>query len=114
MSRFLEKHITVILILSIAALFFLYVREGNRMVVEEAAALQEVTTAYVKENNGAYPVTDEYIGAGDYGLIYRMDKDKVLKIDFRLADKDLSHFGIETETGKIYYDRYDRLVSILN
>lgn len=73
--------------------------------------VSESVLIYKQEYNGELPIDDEtsFSKAGEVGFLYEISKEKIVNVDFKLANIDFEGFLVEEKTGDIYNTKLEKL-----
>jgi hypothetical protein len=73
--------------------------------------VSESVLIYKQEHNGELPIDDEtsFSQAGETGFLYEISKEKIVNVDFKLANIDFEGFLVEEKTGDIYNTKLKKL-----
>lgn len=77
----------------------------------EKEIVSESVLIYKQEHNGELPIDDEtsFSKAGEVGFLYEISKEKIVNVDFKLANIDFEGFLVEEKTGDIYNTKLKKL-----
>lgn len=109
-SDFNVKYLIVPLVVIIitAILSVVYSSKANNL---EKEIVSESVLIYKQEHNGELPIDDEtsFSKAGEVGFLYEISKEKIVNVDFKLANVDFEGFLVEEKTGDIYNTKLKKL-----
>lgn len=99
---------SLVILTTICCLSVVYSSKANNL---EKEIVSESVLIYKQEYNGELPVDDEtsFSKAGEVGFLYEISKEKIVNVDFKLANVDFEGFLVEEKTGDIYNTKLKKL-----
>lgn len=68
----------------------------------QTAYIQEKVLDYATLNDGNLPITENIVGGGELGLVYEIDKNKLIKSAYLMANYKIDRYGIEENSGNLF------------
>lgn len=107
----LDKKYRIVSLAILATIIILSVVYSNKAQNLEKEIVLESVLIYKQEHNGELPIDDEtqFLQAGETGFLYKISKEKIVNVDFKLANVDFEGFLVEEKTGDIYNTKLKKL-----